>query len=42
MQRYVVTLAPKGVPAGRYALDVSFRATAGGVTSHAQTPVLVE
>ena len=30
MQRYVLTLTPKGVPAGRYTLDVSFRGKAGG------------
>ena len=42
MQRYVVTLTPKGVLAGRYTLDVSFRDKASGVTSHARTAAQVE
>jgi hypothetical protein len=42
LQRYVVTLAPNGVPAGRYALDVSFRNKASGATSRSQAAVEVE
>jgi len=42
LQRYVVTLAPKGVAAARYVLDLSFRDRASGVTKHTQTSVQIE
>jgi VWFA-related protein len=42
LQRYVVTLAPNAVPAGRYALDVSFRNKASGATSRSRASVQVE
>jgi VWFA-related protein len=40
-QRFVVRLEPKGVPPGDYALRVSFKDPAGGVTASSQ-PVRVE
>ena len=42
LQRYVLTFHPKGVPAGRYALDVSFKDKASGATSRSQAAVQVE
>jgi len=42
LQRYVLTIHPKGVPAGRYALDVSFKDKASGATSRSQAAVQVE
>ena len=42
LQRYVLTFNPKGVPAGRYALDVSFKDKASGATSRSQAAVQVE
>jgi VWFA-related protein len=42
LQRYVLTFLPTGVPAGRYALDVSFKDKASGATSRSQAAVEVE
>jgi VWFA-related protein len=42
LQRYVLTFHPKGVPAGRYALDLSFKDKTSGATSRSQAAVHVE
>jgi len=42
LQRYVVTLAPKGVAAGRYALGVSFRDPVSGSATRSEIAVQVE
>lgn len=41
LQRYVLTLAPKSVPAGRYDLQVLFRGTTGSASS-SRAPVEVQ
>jgi VWFA-related protein len=41
LQRYVLTLAPRSVPAGRYDLQVSFRSAATGSASSSHSPVEV-
>ena len=42
LQRYVLTFQPKGVPAGRYALELSFKDKASGAVSRSQAAVQVE
>jgi hypothetical protein len=41
LQRYVVGLAPKGVPAGEYVLQISFK-NAGGESASSRTAVKIQ
>jgi hypothetical protein len=42
LERYVLTLAPKDIPAGRYALRVLFRDPATGASGRSEVAVQVE
>ena len=42
LERYVLTLAPREVPPGRYALRVRFRDPATGATARSELAVQIE
>jgi hypothetical protein len=42
MQRYVLTVSPKGIPAGRYTLEMGFRDKASGATTRVVSAAQVD
>jgi hypothetical protein len=42
IERYVLTLAPSGIPAGRYVLRLGFVDPVSGATGRSDIPVRIE